>query len=482
MKYIGRITLLIFSVIISVVESFSKETNLSSILEALFFSAIAFSVGWVYDRSRFYKAQAEINKEHFQSLIEFSPYPILVYQENKIVFINDKLEQLLHSSYEEIIGKTIFDFVLPEYHSGIIERIKKAQNGAMDVERSQIKIRLGKNKILDIEVTSVPIVYSHKPAVEVFIRDLTAENILAEKSKKNEDLYRFITDNSTDIISYINPYGVYEYMSPSCTQLLGYNQLEIVNQNMFAFIHPEDLEEISKTFTEAKSHIDFASLTHRYKKKDGSFLWLETNARTIRNINKELEGVVTVSRDISKRMEKEENLLKTNERLQYLSNYDSLTDIPNRRYFEQTFKDEWNRTMRQCLSLSLLMIDIDNFKKYNDFYGHQAGDSCIQQIAKAIKRTLKKPGDFVARYGGEEFVVLLPETDLKGAQYIGESLLSTMKKLQIPTEVSEISDYVTLSIGCTSLVPSDQHKPEELIKQADINLYLAKEAGKNQVR
>jgi diguanylate cyclase (GGDEF)-like protein len=180
-------------------------------------------------------------------------------------------------------------------------------------------------------------------------------------------------------------------------------------------------------------------------------------------------------------MEKEEHLLKTNEMLRYLSNYDSLTDIPNRRYFDQTLKDEWNRTMRQRMPLSLLMIDIDNFKKYNDFYGHQAGDTCIQQIAKGIKTTLKRPGDFVARFGGEEFVILLPETDLNGAHHIGESLLSTIQKLQIPTEVSEIGNYVTLSIGCATLIPSDQNKPEDLIKQADKNLYQAKEAGKNQV-
>jgi diguanylate cyclase (GGDEF)-like protein/PAS domain S-box-containing protein len=482
MKYIGRITLLLFSVFVSVAESFSEETSLASILEALFFGAIAFSVGWVYDKSRFYRNQAEINEERFRNLIEFSPYPVLVYQDNKIVYINDKLEQLLQSSYEDIIGKSIFDYALPEYHSSIKERISMATNESRNVERNQLKIRVATNKILDIEVTSVPIVYNDKLGIEVFIRDITAVNRLAEKSRKNEDLYRFITDNSTDIISYINPNGVYEFMSPSCTQLLGYTQNEIENQNMFAFIHPEEMEEIAKTFAEAKSHIDFASLTHRYKKKDGSFLWLETNARTIRNINQELEGVVTVSRDISKRMEKEEKLLKTNEMLQYLSNYDPLTDIPNRRYFEQTLKDEWNRTMRQSLPLSLLMIDIDNFKKYNDSYGHQAGDICIQQIAKGIKMTLKRPGDFVARFGGEEFVVLLPETDLKGAQYIGESLLSTMKKLQIPTEVSEISNYVTLSIGCATLVPSAQHKPDDLIKQADKNLYTAKEAGKNQVK
>jgi diguanylate cyclase (GGDEF)-like protein len=94
---------------------------------------------------------------------------------------------------------------------------------------------------------------------------------------------------------------------------------------------------------------------------------------------------------------------------------------------------------------------------------------------------LKRPGDFVARYGGEEFVVLLPETDSKGAQYIGESLLSIIEKLQIPSVVSEISPYVTLSIGCATIVPSNQHNPEDLIKQADIHLYEAKEAGKNQV-
>jgi diguanylate cyclase (GGDEF)-like protein/PAS domain S-box-containing protein len=482
MKYIGRITLLLFSMFVSVVESFSEERNYVSLLEAIFFASFAFSVGWIYDKSRFYRKQAEMNEERYRSLIEYSPYPILVYQDHKVVFMNDKLEQLLQSSSEKIMGRSIFDFVLPEYHSLIRERVEKAKNGEKKVEQNPIKIDIGDNTILDIEVTSVPIVYNQHAAVEVFIRDLTAEKRLAEKSRKNEDLYRFVTDNSTDIISYINPQGVYEYMSPSCTRLLGYSQSEMLNQNMLPYIHPADVVEVSKTFSEARAHLDFASLTHRFRKNDGSYLWLETNARTIRNIHKELEGVVTVSRDITMRMEKEEDLLKTNEMLRYLSNYDALTDIPNRRYFEQTLKEEWNRNRRHSMPLSLLMIDIDNFKKYNDFYGHQAGDGCIQQIASAIKETLKRPGDFVARYGGEEFVVLLPETDIQGARHIGELLLSTMKQLNIPTEVSEISNYVTLSIGCATQIPSDQYEPEHLIKQADRNLYLAKDAGKNQVK
>ncbi len=482
MKYTGRITFLIFIIMVSFIESFSEKTNLLTILEAIFFGLIAFFAGSLFDKSVYYRKQAETSQEQYRNLVEFSPDPILVYQDNKIVYINDKSEQLLQLRTEEIIGKPIFDFILPDFHSIIKERIQKLSSGDKEVVRMELKIRGHQNKILDIETTSVTIDYNNKPAVEVFLRDVTSRKKLEEESRKKEDRYRFITENTTDMITFINPQGVYEYISPSCVQLVGYDQKELLDKNIFDFFHPDEMEAISQFFYEAKSNLDFASFPHRYKKKDGSYLWLETNARTIRSDKKVLEGIVSVSRDITERVEKEKSLLESNEILRYLSNYDGLTDIPNRRYFEQKLQEVWQGTMSHSMPLSILMVDIDNFKKFNDHYGHQEGDRCVKEIAKAIKETLKRPGDFVARYGGEEFIILLPNTESIGAAFIGESLLQNVKNLKLETEASEVSNYVTISIGCATAVPTDQQKPEELIKLADEALYSAKEAGKNRVK
>ena len=167
--------------------------------------------------------------------------------------------------------------------------------------------------------------------------------------------------------------------------------------------------------------------------------------------------------------------------LRYLSNTDGLTGIPNRRYFDVKLKEEWNRTKRNSMPFSAIMIDIDYFKKYNDLNGHQAGDDCLRQIATALNETLKRPGDFAARYGGEEFVILLPETDEQGATQVAELLSSNVKKLNIPYSVFETEPIVSISIGCATLTPDDKLKPEDLIKLADSRLYLAKDSRKNQL-
>ena len=189
MKYTGRITFLIFIITVSFIESFSEKTNLLTILEAIFFGLIAFFAGSLFDKSVYYRKQAETSEEQYRNLVEFSPDPILVYQDNKIVYINDKSEQLLQLRTEEIIGKLIFEFILPDFHSIIKERIQKLYSGDKDVVRMELKIRGQQNKILDIETTSVTIDYNNKPAVEVFLRDVTSRKKLEEESRKRTTVF-----------------------------------------------------------------------------------------------------------------------------------------------------------------------------------------------------------------------------------------------------------------------------------------------------
>ena len=126
---------------------------------------------------------------------------------------------------------------------------------------------------------------------------------------------------------------------------------------------------------------------------------------------------------------------------------DGLTKIPNRRKFNQKIKNEWRRLSRSQEKLSVIMIDIDYFKPYNDLYGHQEGDQTLKYIAEEIARFMRRPGDFVARYGGEEFVVVLPETDKQGAIKVGETIRAAIEDLEIPHQDSSVSDYVTVSLG-----------------------------------
>lgn len=178
--------------------------------------------------------------------------------------------------------------------------------------------------------------------------------------------------------------------------------------------------------------------------------------------------------DISDRKRMEDQLLR-------LSNEDGLTKIANRRCIDQQLQKEWNRALRDHLPLTICMIDIDYFKKYNDTYGHLEGDHCLQQVAVTLKGLVKRPADMVARFGGEEFVALLPSTDSHGGHLIAERFRQQIENLNIPHQDSSISSRVTISIGVATLIPGKDVAIESLLSMADKALYAAKEKGRNQV-
>ncbi len=158
---------------------------------------------------------------------------------------------------------------------------------------------------------------------------------------------------------------------------------------------------------------------------------------------------------------------------------DGLTNVANRRGLDKAIKNLLLSAQRQQWPIAILMMDIDNFKKYNDFYGHIEGDECLQKIASALKSVMRRPEDFVARYGGEEFVCLLPNTPLSGAEIVADSILEQLKKDHIPHQRSDVADYVTLSIGITVYNAEKEESSDSLLKLADTALYRAKKRGKN---
>ena len=172
-------------------------------------------------------------------------------------------------------------------------------------------------------------------------------------------------------------------------------------------------------------------------------------------------------------------LQQINSQLQRLVNIDSLTQIANRHCFDLTLDQQWRVCLREGKPVALIICDVDHFKAYNDLYGHLTGDRCLQQIAQAIDRTIKRPNDLVARYGGEEFAVILPNTNLRGAMYVAEQIKNRVKELQIRHLGSQVNPYVTISCGVTSKVPTQELSPEWLIALADRALYEAKEQGRD---
>ncbi|MEZ2236732.1 diguanylate cyclase domain-containing protein [Microcoleus sp.] len=198
----------------------------------------------------------------------------------------------------------------------------------------------------------------------------------------------------------------------------------------------------------------------------------------------EIEFLTHLANQVAIAIEQSElyrKLAIANQKLQQLATTDALTRIANRRQFDHILMLEWRRLAREELPLSLILLDIDFFKSYNDFYGHLAGDDCLYQVAGAIASAVKRAGDLPARYGGEEFAVLLPNTGAEGAHVVARTICDRLDALKLPHARSEIDPYVTLSCGIATTIPAPDRSPDSLIHSADSALYQAKTEGKNRI-
>lgn len=196
----------------------------------------------------------------------------------------------------------------------------------------------------------------------------------------------------------------------------------------------------------------------------------------------ERDAAYQALRDLQRALETSHaQLEESNRELQRLSSLDGLTGIANRRQFDKMLDQEWQRALRNCTELALIMIDIDFFKLFNDSYGHQAGDDCLKAVALTLDRIVHRPSDMVARYGGEEFAAILPETDMEGAMRVAEKMRDTVARLNMRHDASKVSDKITLSIGVASMNPRGGDNPDILLAAADDALYRAKHAGRNRI-
>jgi len=206
-----------------------------------------------------------------------------------------------------------------------------------------------------------------------------------------------------------------------------------------------------------------------YLVKPVSFVVLNAKIRALQRIESTRVKLLETSRELA----------AANRELENLSRQDGLTGIANRRYFDSYLLTEMKRASRERQPLALILADVDYFKAYNDYYGHQAGDDCLRQVASALKSVGKRPADLAARYGGEEFAIVLPATSLEGAVDVAKSLARAIETMAIAHARSGVGEKISLSQGIASLVPVNETKPEGIIELADQALYQAKQQGRN---
>ena len=326
------------------------------------------------------------------------------------------------------------------------------------------------------------------------------ENALAESEKS----YRTIVETVSDVIFRLGPDQKIEFINPAI-RFFGYEPSELVGQSIEKFVDmgSTDKETIAKIATQGVGPLSTSNLEVKFKFAresilgettkpvpvllDAFGLWDISDEQVFKNeVEKNFLGTLCIARNIMEIKAVEEELLQTQcrlmqavENLKELSTTDGLTEISNRRFFDEYSEKEWKRAQRDKKPFAVIMIDLDCFKSYNDTYGHQRGDACLKKVAGVIKGAMKRPADLAARYGGEEFVLVLPETDKDGACKLAEQLRQEVINLKEEHQNNTSGKWVTISLGAATEIAEPGKSFSDLLAKADKALYEAKGSGRN---
>jgi diguanylate cyclase (GGDEF)-like protein/PAS domain S-box-containing protein len=292
--------------------------------------------------------------------------------------------------------------------------------------------------------------------------------------REREAHYRLLANNIADIIVLIDSRSLVRYVSQSVEPVLGMRPKDLLGKSCFDLIHPEDRESVKSATARLSGINTVSTVVFRTYRADGTLAWVESKFKLASETSDpERTEFLCVIRDVTERKRMEDELTQLNRRLTQLAATDGLTGLTNRRTFDGFLRREYEA----CAEIAVLLLDIDSFKGYNDTYGHQAGDRCLQAVAKAIGDATANTSGLSARYGGEEFAIVLPNTTEDAALKVAESIRLTVRALGIPNTASS-RGYITISAGVAARSRSTLDEAT-LVGEADTALYEAKRLGRN---
>ncbi len=419
--------------------------------------------------------QLKEREEQFRTLVELSPNAIILAQFDKVAYANPHTETLFGTNLKDIIGKPVHSFFYG--HPNIISKLNFNEKTIISFEE---QLKMG-DSYIDIEVSSSLITYQGEKAVLTVIKEITKRKSMERALRESEEQYRFIAENSSDMIGRLSSDGSIVYISPSSKRILGYRNDELIGTNLYGKIHPEDRQNLLEQYGNPNELNGIITSSYRMLHKNGSYIWAETTVRPVKDKTGKSSGMMFATRDVTARRTIENQLRESNSLLRKLSSLDGLTEIYNRRAFDEFIKTEWAFACKRGTPISLLLLDIDYFKKYNDTYGHIQGDECLKSVARELEEFFHEKGYFAARYGGEEFAVVLPNTDAQKASQLAEGFQSTIREMKIEHANSKVSEIVTISIGVSCVKPLVPEEMKQILEFADRALYKAKQNGRNRI-
>jgi diguanylate cyclase (GGDEF)-like protein/PAS domain S-box-containing protein len=274
----------------------------------------------------------------------------------------------------------------------------------------------------------------------------------------------------------------FSYIGPQIEPLLGWSRKSwLTAEDWAARMHPEDRDRVVNfCMAQSKAGVDHEA-DYRALTKNNSYVWIRDVVHVVRNESGTTDSLVGFMFDISERKMAEEELISLQKELETFSFKDGLTGIANRRKFDMALDLEWASARRNTQPLTLILLDVDFFKQYNDHYGHANGDECLKKLAQSLNQVATRPRDIVARFGGEEFVLLLPETDEIAGRQVAERCQRMVEKLNIPHDTSLAGKFVTVSMGVGTIDSFSETEPASLIVAVDKLMYAAKHNGRNRM-
>ena len=309
------------------------------------------------------------------------------------------------------------------------------------------------------------------------VRQLVQRQRTAQALVATEANFRLLAEQSSDMVTRIGLDNTLLYVSPACARITGWSAEELLGTSALAGIHPDDMERVGQAIAALKNgEAEEARFVYRQRHRDKGEIWAEAALHvTLASDSGAIDGVVAVVRDMTEQKDLQD-------RLASLATTDGLTGLANRRAFDERLADEWARARRDGTQLSLLLIDLDHFKKFNDHYGHPAGDACLRALGRILSAQARRPADLAARYGGEEFAVLLPNTDPAGCAEVGEGIRRALHELALLHVQNPPSRLVTASVGAATARPSQVTTDcSTLVAAADRALYAAKDSGRDRL-
>ena len=402
-------------------------------------------------------------------------------------FFNDSMCRIIGYSPEEMMGmnnrqftdkenaKKLFKTFNEVYRTGFIAKALDWQIIRKDETKRYIEVSVSLQK----DSSGKPIGF------QGIARDITDRKRVAEELKESENKYRLLADNIHDVVFFMDMNLNYTYISPSVKLLRGYEPEEAMKHTPVETVTPSSVDlalrtlfEILETEKSEQRELNISrTLQLEMSRKDGTTVWVETKASIVRDENQRPVGIMGVTRDITERKQAEDTLRKSEQIYRELSIIDDLTQLYNSRHFYAQLEREIERANRYKQPLTLLLLDLDKFKEFNDTYGHVEGDYVLSQLGQVVKRCLRET-DSAYRYGGEEFTIILPMTTNEEGMVTAQRIQTELRKESFSPALDQ-KVYMTVSIGLTQYKPKEEMKT--FVQRVDQLMYQAKKNGRDRI-